>query len=49
MQEGVRYRASVIDTWAMTIRELPGTYTGHFTIDLPGKPYMAVRLEKAGD
>ncbi|WP_246447583.1 DUF5605 domain-containing protein [Novosphingobium flavum] len=54
------YCVDVIDTWNMTIERLPGvfqmsqlnTYDSHDparpTISLPGKPYMAVRIEKMG-
>ncbi len=38
------YKAEVIDTWNMTREELPGTYTGAVTIDLPSRPYMLVRF-----
>ena len=33
----------VIDTWNMTIEEA-GVFRGKFTVTLPGRPYMAVRL-----
>jgi len=41
-----QFCVDVIDTWEMTISSLPDTYEGAFSIDLPGKPYMAVRLRK---
>ncbi|MBK3574726.1 DUF5605 domain-containing protein [Streptomyces sp. MBT65] len=41
---GVRYEAEVIDTWNMTVTPLPGTYEGVFTLPLPARPYIAVRL-----
>jgi hypothetical protein len=41
---GTTYRAHVIDTWNMTVTELPGTYEGRFTLELPARPYIAVRL-----
>jgi hypothetical protein len=44
---GVRYRADLIDPWAMTITPMPGVHEGKFTLKLPGKPYLAVRLRKA--
>lgn len=37
------WRASVIDTWNMTITDV-GSYTGYFTIELPARPYMAIEL-----
>jgi hypothetical protein len=46
MKPGVRYQVHVIDTWGMTVNVLDGTYEGTFRIELPGKQYMAVRLEK---
>ncbi len=38
-----QYKVEVIDTWNMTI-ENRGTYTGKFTINLPSKEFMAVRI-----
>ncbi|MEU6646856.1 DUF5605 domain-containing protein [Saccharomonospora sp. NPDC046836] len=43
------YQVDVIDTWNMTITELPGTFRGRFQIDLPGVPYIAVRMSAATD
>lgn len=40
-REGV---VDVIDTWEMTIEKLPGTFTGEKRIELPVRPYMAVRV-----
>ncbi|WP_076069840.1 DUF5060 domain-containing protein [Sphingomonas montana] len=51
-----RYRADIIDTWAMTVTPVPGVFTmarrndydvhdpARPTIALPGRPYMLVRL-----
>lgn len=47
MEPGIRYRADVIDTWDMTVTPVKGLFEGSFRIDLPGKPYMAVRLTRA--
>ncbi|WP_129669300.1 DUF5605 domain-containing protein [Phytoactinopolyspora endophytica] len=44
---GVRYRVEVIDTWNMTIEPVDGTYEGTFTIQLPGRQYVALRLTAA--
>ena len=41
---GTAYQADVIDTWNATVTELPGAYEGTFTLPLPGRPYIAVRL-----
>lgn len=39
------YRVEVIDTWEMTIKEV-GVFKGRFTVELPGKEYMAIRIRK---
>jgi hypothetical protein len=44
VRPGSRYRVDLIDTWNMTITELPDTYEGQFTVPLPARPYMAIRL-----
>lgn len=41
---GRRYAVDVIDTWAMTVTRLDGEFEGVFTVDLPGRQYMALRL-----
>lgn len=40
-----QYLAEVIDTWEMTVTQV-GVYSGKFRIPLPGKEYMAIRLQK---
>ncbi|RKR75289.1 DUF5605 domain-containing protein [Frondihabitans australicus] len=40
------WRVEVIDTWNMTVDELPGTASGRFVVDLPARAYMAVRLTR---
>ena len=45
MPEGQEFDVEVIDTWNMTITPV-GRHSGEFTIDMPSRPYMAVRLEK---
>ena len=40
-----KYEVEVIDTWNMTIDKV-GVFQGKFQIDLPGRPYMAIRLRK---
>jgi hypothetical protein len=47
MPRGTAFRAAVVDTWNMTIDELPGTFEGTFRLDLPGRPYIAVRMTRA--
>ena len=40
------WRAEVLDTWNMTVADA-GVHRGRFRVDLPGRPYMAVRITKA--
>lgn len=40
-----RWKVTVLDTWNMTAEE-KGIYSGRFRIELPGREYMAVRIEK---
>lgn len=42
----IMWEADVIDTWNMSIETLSGTYSGRFTLQLPGRPYMAIRLRR---
>lgn len=49
LRPGISWKVSVIDTWNMTIEELPGLYEGTFRIDLPRRPYMAVRMIRSGN
>ncbi len=39
-----KYSIEVIDTWEMTVRLLPSSYKGKAKVDLPGKPYIALRI-----
>ena len=48
LARGVEYRADLIDPWEMTITPVTGSFSGKFTMKLPGKPFLAVRFEKAG-
>lgn len=43
LPEDKQYRLDIIDTWNMTITELPGLYSGRFSLPLPGKVYTAIR------
>ena len=37
----------VIDTWNMTVERVPGIHSdGSVRVDLPGRPFMAVRLTR---
>ena len=40
------YQVEVIDTWDMTITPLQKKFSGHSLIELPAKPYIAVRIIK---
>jgi len=44
MPPGTRYTVDVIDTWAMTVTTLEGWHDGTFRVELPARPYVAVRL-----
>ncbi len=44
MPQGLKLKVDVIDTWNMTILELPDIYEGEFRIELPDRLYMAVRM-----
>ena len=46
-KKGVRYVVDVIDTWNMTVTRMTSTYEGVFRIELPGRPYMAIRMMKS--
>ena len=37
-----KYKIKIIDTWNMTVDELPDLYERNVTVDLPSKPYMAI-------
>ena len=55
---GMKFTAEVLDTWNMTVTAVPGTFTlakeenyvfadqAHRAIELPGKPYMAIRIKR---
>jgi hypothetical protein len=42
--EGMTAHIDVIDAWNMTVDRLPGEYRGNVRVDLPGRPYCALRL-----
>jgi hypothetical protein len=48
MPPGIKFKVEIIDTWNMTIEEVPSVYEGTFRIDLPSRPYMAVRMKAIG-
>ncbi len=45
---GRRYTVDVIDTWDMTITRLDGEFAGTFSVELPARQYMALRLMAVG-
>jgi hypothetical protein len=46
LQEGVKFKLDIIDTWEMTITPIEGVFEGNCEFDLPGKSYIAVRAQK---
>lgn len=42
--QDLTFEVDVIDTWNMTVETLPGTYSGRFRVELPGRQYIALRL-----
>lgn len=44
-QQGT-YRADLIDPWGMTVQPLNGTFSGKTKLQLPGRPYQAIRFRK---
>jgi hypothetical protein len=41
-----RFKVDVIDTWKMTISRVAESAEGSVRVELPARPYMAVRMEK---
>jgi len=46
LPEDGRYQADIIDTWGMTITRVEGTFGGRVKLQLPGRPYHAVRFRR---
>jgi hypothetical protein len=56
--DGMKFTAEILDTWNMTNLPVEGVFTlkkkdGYFfadkdarSIELPGKPYMAIRIKR---
>lgn len=44
-----RFSIEVIDTWNMSVTPLPETYSGKCRIELPGKPYIALRIRSVDE
>lgn len=47
LPEGRQYHIELVDTWNMTIQQLPGVYSGKIRVDMPGRQYMAIRMREA--
>ena len=43
---GQRVHVDVLDTWNTTVERLPGTFGGTFTVPLPARQYMALRMTR---
>lgn len=46
---GKSYKIELIDTWNMTIEELPGEFEGKIRIKMGARQYMAVRMREISD
>ncbi|MFC0210846.1 DUF5060 domain-containing protein [Paenibacillus chartarius] len=46
LEEDALHRIELIDAWNMTIAALDGTYRGCCRVELPGKPYIALRIRR---
>jgi hypothetical protein len=44
LPESSFYRIEIMDTWDMTITPVDGIFHGRTKVDLPGKPYTALRI-----
>jgi hypothetical protein len=42
------FEIDLLDTWAMMVTPLSGTFSGKCRVRLPGRPYMALRVRKVG-
>ena len=46
LMKGFEYKIEIIDTWDMTVTPLEGTYEAESTVKLPGKQYIALKIQK---
>ena len=44
LPEGAKFKAEILDTLAMTVTPVVGTWSGKVDIPLPVKPYLAIRM-----
>ena len=61
IKDGMKFRVDVLDTWNMTVTPVKGEFVAkkkdsyHFVdaqgraVELPGKPYMAIRIQRVHD
>jgi hypothetical protein len=47
LPEGVKFKAEILDTMAMTVTPVAGVLSGAVDIPLPIRPYLAVRVVRA--
>lgn len=48
LPKGNQYKIEIIDTWGMTITPVEGVFEGDCRVPLPGKQYIALRIQKVG-
>ena len=48
LPKNINYQIELIDAWDMTAEKLEGEFYGQCMVDLPGKPYQALRVRKVG-
>jgi hypothetical protein len=46
LPENSKYKVEIINAWDMTIMNISGEYSGKSLIQLPGKPFTALRIIK---
>lgn len=45
LPEGITFTVDIVDTWNMTVTPTNKNYEGKSIIELPGKPYLALRIQ----
>jgi uncharacterized protein (DUF3820 family) len=46
LPEGIAFTVDILDTWEMTVTPTGKIYKGKSIIELPGRPYLALRIQK---
>ncbi len=46
LPKDTEYKIELIDAWNMTVTPMQGTYSGECLVQLPGKPFTALRITK---